>query len=59
MGDVVDWLKKDCGLMVTEDDIRSTVALYMQGRLETANDKIFVCSKHRQEGAGEREDFHM
>jgi len=59
LGDVVDWLEKDCGIMVTEDDIKSTVALYMQSRLETANDIIYACSKQGQDGAGEREDFLM
>jgi len=52
--DVVDWLTKDSGLRITEQDIKSTVALYMRGRLEIANDVIFACSKQCQEIEGRR-----
>jgi len=39
---VVVWVRKDCGLRVTEEDIKFTVARYMRGRLETANDVIYA-----------------
>jgi len=43
--DVVDWVTKDCGLKITEQDIRVIVALHMRDRLEIAKDVIFACSK--------------
>jgi len=52
--DVVDWLTKDSGLRIMEQDIRSTVALYMRDRLEIANDVIFACSKQGQGGVKSR-----
>jgi len=50
--DVVVWVRKDCGLRVTKQDIKSTVARYMRGRLEIANDVIYACSQQLQ-GDGE------
>jgi len=46
--DVVVWVRNDCGLWVTEEDIKSTVARYMRGRLEIANDVIHAWSQQLQ-----------
>jgi len=54
--DVVDWVEKDSGLRITEQDIRVTVTLYMQDWLEIANDVIFACSKQYQENGEGRRD---
>jgi len=43
--DVVVWVRKDCGLKITEQDIKVTVDRYMRDRLEISNDVIFACSK--------------
>jgi len=45
---VVAWVKKDCGLRVTEHDIKNTVDQYMWDRLELSNDVIFVGLKQWQ-----------
>jgi len=55
--DVVEWLIDDSGIMVSVDYIRETVALYMQGRVETANYIIFVCSKQRKDGTAQRDSL--
>jgi len=54
--DVVDWVTKDSGLRITEQDIRVTVALYIWDRLEIATDVIFACSKQCQENGEGRRD---
>jgi len=56
--DVVVWVRKDCGLRITEQDLRVTVARYMPDRLEIANDVIFACSKQYQENGEGRRDSH-
>jgi len=46
--DVVAWVRKDCGLKVSEQDIKITVDRYMRNRLEKFNDVISECSKRLQ-----------
>jgi len=46
--DVVAWVRKDCGLRITEQDIKTTVDRYMRDRLELSNDVLFACSKRWQ-----------
>jgi len=46
--DVVVWIRKDCGLVVTDQDIKNPVDRYMRDRLEISNDVIFTCSKQWQ-----------
>jgi len=52
--DVVDWVRKDCGLRIREQDIKATFALYIRGRLEIANDVFFACLQQRQEDGEDR-----
>jgi len=55
LDDVVEWLTDDSGIMISMDDIQETVALYMQGRVETANYIIFAFSKQRKDGIAEKD----
>jgi len=46
--DVVTWVRKECGLKITEQDIKTTVDRYMRDRLEISNDVLSACSKQWQ-----------
>jgi len=48
--DMVAWLTKDSGIMILVDNLRETVALYIQIRVETANDIILASRNCVDEG---------